>query len=255
MTNLLPDLTPWEYESLKASIARVGLLVPILKDEFGNTIDGYQRERACQELGITDFRIETVAGLTDEEKRDRAFTMNLVRRRLNQQQMRDLIAAELKRMPDLSDNWPAQILGTTDKTVASVREKLIATSESPKLEKLRGRDGKCRRVTRIMTNSAKHAERAQVALQTLGDQAPRTDLELRLAQRKANRVLKLETVKGREAQPPGLVTSASSIVPFRNSKKTPRSSPTRSILSLPTFPMDRTSYRRSPSLERSSLGC
>jgi hypothetical protein len=38
------------------------------------------------------------------------------------------LAAELKRTPDLSDNWLAQILGTTDKTVAAVRQELIATS-------------------------------------------------------------------------------------------------------------------------------
>ena len=100
-TNLMPDLAPWDYELLKASIARVGVLVPVLKDEYGNTIDGYQRERACQELAITDYRIETVAGLSEDQKRDRAFTLNLVRRRLDQKQMRELIAAELKRTPDL----------------------------------------------------------------------------------------------------------------------------------------------------------
>ena len=74
--------------------------------------------------------------------------------------MRDLIAAELKRTPDLSDNWLAQILGSTDKTVAAVRQELIATSEIPKLNALRGKDGKYRRVTRITTNTAKEAERA-----------------------------------------------------------------------------------------------
>jgi len=180
MTNLLPDLAPWGYELLKASIARYGLLVPILKDEFKNTIDGHQRERACRELSITDYTIETVSGLSEEEKRDRAFTMNLVRRRLNQQQMRDLIAAELKRTPDLSDNWLAQVLGTTDKTVNTVRERLIATSEIPKLDALRGKDGKYRRVTRIMTNTAKEADRAQEALRVLGDKAPRKNWALRL---------------------------------------------------------------------------
>lgn len=66
-TNILPDLKPWDYELLNASIARDGLLVPILKYEFGNTIDGHQRERACRELGITDYRIETVTGLTEDK--------------------------------------------------------------------------------------------------------------------------------------------------------------------------------------------
>ncbi len=203
MMNLMPDLVPWNYDLLKASIARVGVLVPVLKDKFGNTIDGRQRERACRELGITDYRIETVDGLSEEEKRDRAFTLNLVRRHLNQQQMRDLIAAELKRTPDLSSNWLAQILGCTDKTVEAVRQELLVTSEIPKREKLKGKDGKYRRVTRITTNTAKEAELAQDALQILGDDAPRKDLELRLAQRLAKQVQELEMTRGRQIQRPG----------------------------------------------------
>jgi site-specific DNA-methyltransferase (adenine-specific) len=117
--------------------------------------------------------------------------------------MRQLIAAELRRAPDLSDNWLAQTLGTTNKSVAAVREQLISTSEIPKLDALRGKDGKYRRVTRIMTNTAKEAERAQNALRYLGDKAPRKDLELRLVERQVKRVQKLERTKGREVQTPG----------------------------------------------------
>ena len=147
--------------------------------------------------------VETFAGLTEEDKRDSAFTMNLAQRRFNQQQMRDLIAAELKRTPDLSDNWLAQILGTTDKTVAAVRQELIATSEIPKLDALRGKDGKYRRVTRITTNTAKEAERAQQALQILGDDAPCRDLDLRQVQSQAKRKKKDALTRGRQVEPPG----------------------------------------------------
>jgi ParB-like chromosome segregation protein Spo0J len=154
MTNIFPDMAPWEYEALKEHIRHWGVILPVVMDENGNIIDGRQRIRACAELGIESYPALTLAGLTDEEKHDHSFILNLVRRRLNQQQMRDLIAAELRRTPDLSDNWLAQILGTTDKTVASVREQLIATSEIPKLEKLRCKDGKHRRVTRMMTYKA-----------------------------------------------------------------------------------------------------
>ena len=163
-TNLLPDLNPWEYDALKESIRRWKVILPVVKDENGDIIDGYQRVRVCNELGITDYPVLTLAGLGDDEKRDHAYVLNLVRRRLSQKQMRELIAAELKRTPDLSDNWLAQILGTTDKTVAAVRQELIATSEIPKLNALRGKDGKYRRVTRIVTNTPKEAERAQQAL-------------------------------------------------------------------------------------------
>ena len=202
-TNILPDLAPWEYDALKESIRRWKVILPVVKDENGDIIDGFQRVRACDELGITDYPVLTLRGLTDEEKRDHALILNLVRRRLNQQQMRDLIAAELRRSPDLSDNWLAQILGTTDKTVAAVRRELIATSEIPKLDALRGKDGKYRRVTRIVTNTAREAEQAQETLKILGDDAPKKDLELRLAQRKVKRMQKLELTKGRKVQPPG----------------------------------------------------
>ena len=73
---LLPDLAPWEYESLKASIRRYGVILPVVKDEHGITIDGHQRERACRELGIENYPVLTLSGLTEEEKRDHAFILN-----------------------------------------------------------------------------------------------------------------------------------------------------------------------------------
>jgi hypothetical protein len=85
----------------------------------------------------------------------------------------------------------------------AVRQQLIATSEIPKLNALRGKDGKYRRVTRITTNTAKEAERAQQALQILGNDAPRKDLELRLAQRRAKRKKKEALTRGRQVEPPG----------------------------------------------------
>jgi hypothetical protein len=62
--NLLPDMTRWDYELLKASTVRHRVLVPVLKDKFGSTIDGHQVERPSRERGIGDYLSETVAGLT-----------------------------------------------------------------------------------------------------------------------------------------------------------------------------------------------
>lgn len=200
---LLPDPSPWEYEALRSSIRRYGLILPVVRDESGEVIDGHQRERACRELGITNYPVLTLAGLTQEEKRDHAFILNLARRRLNRRQMRALIAAELKRTPDLSNNWLARTLGSTDKTVESVRQDLIATSEIPKLEVRRGKDGKARRVTRIVTHTAEEAERAQHALRTLGDKAPGRAWSLRFAERKVRRLRRKSELEGRRARPPG----------------------------------------------------
>jgi ParB-like chromosome segregation protein Spo0J len=212
------------------------VIVPVVKDENGDIIDGYQRVRACEELGITDYPVLTLAGLTDDEKRDHAFVLNLVRRRMTREQITQLIAAELKRSPDLSDNWLAQILGTTDKTVAAVRRQLIATSEIPKLGALRGKDDKYRQVTRILTNTDKEAERAQEALRILGDKAPRKDLELRLAQRKVKRMQKLELTKGREVQPPGDGDIRLYFCPFQRLEQVAEIEPSSVNLILTDFP-------------------
>jgi ParB-like chromosome segregation protein Spo0J len=83
---ILPDLAPWEYEALKQSIRRWGVIVHVVKDGNGDIIDGHQRVRACEELGITDYSMLILARLTADEKRDHAYILNLARRRLNQEQ-------------------------------------------------------------------------------------------------------------------------------------------------------------------------
>ena len=144
----------WTDEGLRASIRRFKVILPVVQDEFGDIIDGRRRVAACLEEGVRDYPIITLRGLTEEEKRDYRLVLNHVRRQLNRRQIRQLIAAELRNTPDLSNNWLAQILGTTDKTVEAVRQRLIATSEIPKFERHRGRDGKSRKVTRITTHTA-----------------------------------------------------------------------------------------------------
>ncbi|OJW13024.1 MAG: hypothetical protein BGO49_19635 [Planctomycetales bacterium 71-10] len=181
----LPGMSAWEYDALKADIRRFGVVYPVVKDEQGSIIDGRQRERVCRELGLANYPVQILAGLSEDEKMDRALVLNQARRRLSRRQMRDLIAAELRRTPDLSNNWMAQILGTMDKTVEAVRRGLVASSEIPRLDRLRGKDGKHRPVTRVATNTAREHRMAQDALRMLGDDAPRRRVELRHLERAA----------------------------------------------------------------------
>jgi site-specific DNA-methyltransferase (adenine-specific) len=67
-TNILPNLTPWTYDALKESIRRRGVIVHVVKDENGDIIDGHQRVRACDELGIKDYPVLTLSGLTDRDQ-------------------------------------------------------------------------------------------------------------------------------------------------------------------------------------------
>jgi ParB-like chromosome segregation protein Spo0J len=193
---VLPELPSWEYQALKESIRRYGVLLPVVKDEAGTTIDGHHREQACEELGIRDYPIITLHGLSEEQKRDHALLLNLVRRKVTRKQLREIIAAELRRTPDISSNWLAGLLGTTPRTVNSVRKELIATCEIPRLASYRGRDGKRRKATIVVTFKAKDAQRAREALAALGEDAPRKPTELRLVERRLRKKERLGEVEG-----------------------------------------------------------
>jgi len=103
---ILPPLLPDEFEALKASIAEQGIDVPIIVDQEGNVIDGYHRQRACDELGsfcpreVRHFESET-------DKLELVLRLNCGRRQLNRQQKRSVIDAYLLRDPQIADNFLA----------------------------------------------------------------------------------------------------------------------------------------------------
>jgi hypothetical protein len=82
--------------------------------------------------------------MTEAEKRVFARKANVLRRQLNREQLRNLIAEQLKDTPEWANNRIAGVVGVDDKTVAAVRTSLEATSEIPKLDALTGADGKAR---------------------------------------------------------------------------------------------------------------
>ena len=61
----LPDLTSEEYKALKTDIEINGILVPIIRTDDGETIDGQHREKIAAELGISNIPVKTIKGLTE----------------------------------------------------------------------------------------------------------------------------------------------------------------------------------------------
>lgn len=116
---LLPDLTPEEYEALKASIAVHGILVPIEVDEQGHVLDGHHRLKAAKELGLPDEAIPRVVrkGLSDEEKVEHVLRLNLLRRHLTREQ-KQALAVQLRQQ-----GWTQQriagALGVSQQTVSN----------------------------------------------------------------------------------------------------------------------------------------
>lgn len=163
---VMPPLSAEEYAQLKAAIQARGVQVPVEVDEHGAVLDGHHRVAICRELGIAEWPQIVRRGLSEAEKRTHARQLNLARRHLNRRQKRQLIEQQLRDTPQVSNNHLATGLDVSDKTVASVRRELEATSEIPKFDRTIGADGKAR---------PRNAEGPK----TIGPAARRARLELR----------------------------------------------------------------------------
>lgn len=118
---IIPPLSDDDYRRLKGDIEEVGVLESVKYDEDGNIIDGHHRVKACKELGITDWPREVLSGLSEQEKRTRARSLNLNRRHLTSAQKRELIQQQLEDTPEKSNREVARELGVSHHTVQSVK--------------------------------------------------------------------------------------------------------------------------------------
>lgn len=127
---VMPRLSAEEYDALKADIVMNGVLVPVVKDQHGNVIDGHHRIEIANEIGVT-YRVDTVNVSDEDEARDLAFRYNVARRHLTREQKRQLVAAEIAARPDDSDRAIGRRLGVDHKTVGSVRRALSGEIPHP----------------------------------------------------------------------------------------------------------------------------
>jgi ParB-like chromosome segregation protein Spo0J len=144
---VMPPLSGEEYQALKEDIAENGVLVPVVKDTDGNIIDGHHRVWAYEELLAEDrvaggYPVVERSGMTDQEKRDLAWRLNMQRRHLNREQKHEAIRAKLKESPEWADNRIAKLLAVDGKTVRLARVMLEGRKEIAKFKKLVGADGK-----------------------------------------------------------------------------------------------------------------
>lgn len=86
----MPDITGEKWEEFKRDIQANGIKVAVLYDEDGNILDGHQRVRACEELGIAEFPKEVRTGLSEKAKYVLAMSLNYHRRQLTPQQQHEI---------------------------------------------------------------------------------------------------------------------------------------------------------------------
>jgi hypothetical protein len=141
--DLLRALTPGERKALKEDIEeRHSVEVAVVVDEDDGIIDGIHRLAIAAEIGLTAVPCALRAGLTLDQKRDLAEALNIRRRHLTREEMREEIAKRLKEEPDASNRKIAEEVGADHQTVAASRENLEANGEIPRVEKTTGKDGK-----------------------------------------------------------------------------------------------------------------
>ena len=126
---VLPQLPPDEYRVVRDSIAEIGVQVPLLVTADHVLLDGHERWRAIQELGITKFPMRIVGCMTEAERVRLAIKLNLERPQLTVAQRRELATRLLREDACQSDRKVASAVGCDHKTVGKVRSELASTGE------------------------------------------------------------------------------------------------------------------------------
>jgi hypothetical protein len=133
-------LKPWEYEALKADIARRGVLVPIEYDEDGTVVDGNNRLKIVNELEAEGIVVNVSASVrkyaSGEERQLTSIVLNTYRRQLAPKKRNDYLAAA---------NQLRLELGYDDEPVlAPVKTKKPSASDEPDALAARQREHRLR---------------------------------------------------------------------------------------------------------------
>ena len=141
---LLPPLADEERADLTESIRKFGIRQAVTVDENNVILDGHHRAKIAAQLGIKQYPVEVVGGLSDQDKRRLVRQLNLARRHLTRKQKEDIIAAALRDEPQKSDRQHAVDLGVSHPTVGKVRSKLEDKGEVEKFSTRTDKQGHAR---------------------------------------------------------------------------------------------------------------
>lgn len=206
----LPPLDAETRENLKQSLREQGVLVPIEKDEAGNTLDGHHRLSLCEELGITDYPVAIRVGMSESEKIRYTISINENRRRPDENNKK--FAALKLRDDGRSLRDIAEMVGVSHEAIRKwlpTVNQVDSSEETPEEQRIVGRDGKSRpaRIPKTITaRNAKEEQKAVAALNLIGwdkdDGETQTAGEIILEAKQAQREV-MHSAKREQALPPG----------------------------------------------------
>lgn len=89
--DLIPSMTNTERCALRDSIARLGVLVPIVKDQDGVLLDGRERLAAASAVGVK-YRVDFINCETDVDRMKLVWSLNVLREHRTDEQKAACIA-------------------------------------------------------------------------------------------------------------------------------------------------------------------
>jgi N6-adenosine-specific RNA methylase IME4/ParB-like chromosome segregation protein Spo0J len=191
--DLLRPLSAAERDSLRADIqARGEILVPVVVDEHMGVIDGGNRLTVAAELGLLKVPFEIRPGLTHEQQRELALSLNECRRHLTSEDRKEL--ALRLRQDGMSLRAIGERLNVPKSTVA---DDLV---RCPKPDTCTGKDNKTYPARKVRVESVADAGKAAELLDRVQPSAPADLNDLRRAEKARRRAAEAARV-GAEAGP------------------------------------------------------
>ena len=176
---VLPPLPPQEYAQLRDSIRERGVLQPLLITADHVLIDGHERWKAIQELGLTKYPLRVVGNLSDAERKELAIRLNVERRHLSRAERQRLLEMIIKEAPAKSTRDVADMFRVDHSTVSRTRRKLISGGAFATPAGINGRDGKTYHYPATSVENPSVARIAGQILNELGEDAPEGGASLR----------------------------------------------------------------------------
>jgi tRNA G46 methylase TrmB len=180
---VLPPLPPQEYAQLRDSIRERGVLQALLITADHVLIDGHERWKAIQELGLTKYPLRVLGNLSDAERKELAIRLNVERRHLSRAERQRLLEMILKEAPAKSTRDVADMFRVDHSTVGRTKKRLMATGAFAPVP-IVGRNGKTYHYPATSVENPSVARIAGQILNDLGDDAPEGGASLRTLNKK-----------------------------------------------------------------------
>jgi ParB-like chromosome segregation protein Spo0J len=188
VTQLFDVLDPATLAGLRDSVRRLGVLVPVAKDQHGNILDGHHRVQVADDLGVR-YRVDVIQVADDEQADEIRRTLNVDRRQLSGDELKRhiLVLAQLREPSGVGSLSQQEIADRTGASQATVSRVLATHSLNELPTARRGQDGKVRTSSRpamVTARNEREAERARAALALAPDMGGRT-VDVKRAERVA----------------------------------------------------------------------